>query len=56
MMPPTPVGLALLLVVALATAGWAATWNTRAGTAFTLLNVATAVFIVAALVGWYAGR
>jgi hypothetical protein len=54
--PPTPLGLAFCTLLALATAGWAAAWNTRAGNVFLLFNVGAALDGIGALVGWVVGR
>jgi hypothetical protein len=53
---PRPRDLALFLPLALATAGWAATWGTRAGASFLVLNAGAALFALGAIVGWVVGR
>jgi hypothetical protein len=54
--PPTPLILACCTLLALATAGWAATRDTRAGDFVLLVNVGAALDGIGALVGWFVGR
>jgi hypothetical protein len=53
---PTPLGLACFTLLAPATAGWAATWDTRAGDVVLVFNVGVALDGIGALVGWCVGR